>query len=121
MTWLPTPKEATVRLAFPAWSSVAWPSIVGPSVKLTVPDGVPDPPPAAATTTVKATFCPKTDGLGAAVSTAAVELLLTVCVPATDVEARKLGVPGYLAVMLWVPTESEATERTAFPLVSRVA
>src|ERR1700682_6299460 len=113
MTWLPTPNEATVRLAFPAWSSVAWPSSVGPSVKLTVPDGVPDPPPEAATITGKTTFCPKTAGLGTAASTATVELLLTVCVPAADVEARKLGSPRYLAVMLWVPTESEATERTA--------
>ena len=48
--------------------SVAVPNLVEPSMKSTFPVGTPAPGKDAATVAVKVTDCPKTDGLGAALS-----------------------------------------------------
>ena len=49
-----------VKVALPAPSRVPVPSVVAPSVKVTVPAGVPEPD---ATCAVNVTDCPKTAGL----------------------------------------------------------
>jgi len=76
--WLPTVNEVTVTVALPVLSSVAAPTTVPPSLKVTVPLGVPDPPPEAATIAVRVTAWPKTLGLGLWSRPVDVELLLTV-------------------------------------------
>ena len=74
--------------AFPLLSSVPEPSEVGPSLNVTVPDGVPAPPPDAATVADSVTHCPKTLGLGDVVRVASVGLLLTAKEVVGEVDAR---------------------------------
>ena len=54
--WLPAPRPEVARLAWPEPFKVALPRVLPPSVKVTVPVGVPDPP---VTVAVKVTASPK--------------------------------------------------------------
>ena len=76
MLWLPTVSELVAKVATPEPLRVPLPMVVAPSLKVTVPLGVPLPP---VTVAVKVTDCPKTDGLAELVTTV-VELALTSCV-----------------------------------------
>ena len=74
-------------------SSVALPSRVEPSLKLTLPVGVPAPGAVTLTVAVKVTFCPKTDGLGALLRVVLVPAVATVLVTALEVLLLKLPSP----------------------------
>ena len=61
MLWLPTPRVEVLKAAVPPLSG-AVPKVVAPSLKVTVPVGVPVPGATGLTVAVKLTDCPKTDG-----------------------------------------------------------
>ena len=69
------------------------PSLVEPSMKVTVPVGVPLPGAVAVTVAVKVTDWPKTDGLAEEVTTVLVPSWLTVWVRAADVLMAKVELP----------------------------
>src|SRR5215471_14568311 len=96
MLWLPTTSELTVSVALPALSRVTEPSEVAPSENVTIPEGVPAPPPDAVTTAANTTACPKTLGFAELERTVVVVLWFTTCVtpPAPDAdEALKFPSP----------------------------
>ena len=66
-----------VNFATPLLLSVPVPSVVEPSLKVTVPPGMPPPGDAAVTVAVKVTACPTVDGLTEEVRAVAVFALLT--------------------------------------------
>jgi len=91
MSWLPT---ASVPLANVAWplpsSATAEASTVAPSLKSTVPVGVPAPGATGATVAVNVTVCPDTLGLTSAPSVVVVSAWLTVWLNPGLVLAPKL-------------------------------
>ena len=66
------------------------PSVVAPSLNVTVPLGVPAPGDAALTVAVKVTDWPNTDGLNEDASVVVVSALVTVCVRTDEVLLVKL-------------------------------
>src|SRR5262249_26933562 len=83
--------------------SVPVPSVVVPSMKVTLPVGVPLPEPAALTVAVKVTFWPKAEGLTPDVTVVVLLGVPTVCIRALDVLVGKLVSPTYMAEMVWTP------------------
>ena len=75
--WLPAVKVEFVNVVWPP-ASVAEPSVLVPSLKVTVPVGVPAPGATAPTVAVKIIGWPNTDGFGE--ETSVVELLALVTV-----------------------------------------
>ena len=75
---VPTERDAVLRLATPEPFSVAVPSTVVPSSKVTVPVGVPEPGALAVTVVVKVTDWPKSDGFVDELTLVPVASLLTV-------------------------------------------
>ena len=67
------------------------PSVVVPSLKVTVPVG--DPVKAGVIVAVKVTACPLVDGFSEEVTLIVVVAFFTVCVNAAEVLARKLALP----------------------------
>ena len=63
MEWVPAVKEAVIYVACPLAFNVPVPSVVVPSLKVTVPVGVPAPGGFTLTVAVNVTDWPKTDGL----------------------------------------------------------
>ena len=82
--WVATARFAVVKLALPL-ESVLFPRVVEPSLKVTVPVGVPLPGAAAETVAVKVTDWPKTDGFADDVTVVVVASFVTVWVR-TDVK-----------------------------------
>ena len=88
---------------------------LAPSLKVTVPVGV---PPAPLTVAVKVTAWPPFAGLAEEVTAVFVTVVpgsLTVCVSAAEVEVAKFESPLYIAVMLWGPAVSDEVTRLARP------
>jgi len=75
--WDPCAKVEVVNVAMPP-DSVPVPSVVAPSRKVTVPDGLPAPGATTATVAVKVTLCPTVDGFTDDVRLVLVLALLTV-------------------------------------------
>jgi hypothetical protein len=80
--------------------NVAWPEMrvfvpigVAPSLKVTVPVGMPVPGAVAITVAVKVTACPKIEGLTDELTAVVVLALLTVCVKLDELLALKLPSP----------------------------
>src|SRR5260370_26806493 len=98
---VPTAKLKVVKVDMPPLNAPV-PSVAEPSLKVTVPLGLPGPLPA--TMAVKVTDWPNTDPLGeeltVVVVAVAVALVVTVCVSAPEVLIRKLLSPAYVAVMV---------------------
>lgn len=92
MVWLPTAKVEVVRVATPRLR-LALPIELPSARKVTLPVGVPAPAPIAVTVAVKLTDWPKTLGLGAEATPAAVKAMLTVCVSVLDVLPLKFTSP----------------------------
>src|SRR5581483_11874078 len=84
MAWPATAKAAVVNVAEPP-ESVAVPSVVVPSRKVTVPLGVPVPGATAVTVAVKVTPWPNTEGLTEEVTVVVLLACLTVCVSVAEV------------------------------------
>ena len=97
--WLATDKVDVVNVALPLLS-VPVPSVVDPSLKVTVPVGV---PPLDVTVAVNFTEAPKVDGFSEDVTEVELAAALTVCVSTAEVLPLKLVLPPYTAVMEWVP------------------
>ena len=72
MLWLPTAREGVLRIAVPELS-VAVPSIVAPSLNVTVPVGTREEEPAALTVAVKLTCWPNTEGFAEALNVVVVD------------------------------------------------
>jgi hypothetical protein len=88
---------------------------VAPSLKVTVPVGVPLPGEAALTVAVNVTDCPKTVGLVELLSAVVLLSWLTVCVSADDVLVLKLPSPLYTAVIECDATLNELVLNVAVP------
>ena len=78
MLWLPAVSAEVVKVATPPLS-VPGPSVLAPSLKVTVPVGVPAPGGTAVTVAVKVTDWPKVDGLLLETTTVVVPDWLTIC------------------------------------------
>src|SRR5947209_4130922 len=103
MEWLPTDRADVLKEALPP-ESVTPPGVrsVAPSLKSTVPVGVPPPGEVAVTVAVKVKFCPKTDGLADELTTVCVTDC-TVCVKTAEAMPVKLVSPEYCTVIEWLP------------------
>src|SRR5438067_9185832 len=106
MLWLPTLKLDVAHVVVPAASACRLQPVIelAPSLKFTLPVGVPAPGAVAVTVAVNVTLWPNTDGLADDVSAVLVLAWLTTCDTAELVLVVKLVSPPYTAVMLCVPT-----------------
>ena len=93
--WLATLRAAVVNVACPEVMVTLAARVVAPSVKVTVPLGVPAPGATALTTAVMVTLCPNTEGLGAELTVVLLAALFTTCGDAESfpVDVRKLPSP----------------------------
>ena len=98
--------------------SVLVASVAAPSMKTTVPVGVPAPGETAATVAVKVTDCPKTEGLKEDVIVVIVSALLTNWPAAEEVLVLKLLSPLYTAVIEWEPAANDVVVKLTCPELS---
>src|SRR5256885_10691493 len=103
IAWLPADSKFVLNAAVPALS-VPVPTVVAPSLKVTVPVGVPTPGVTAVTVAENVTDWPYTDGLSDEPSAVSLLALLTDWVPTADVLLLKLVSPGYNAAIEWLLT-----------------
>src|SRR2546427_3472944 len=114
MLWLATERAAVLNVAWPPLS-VPGPSVVAPSLKVTVPVGVPAPGETALTVAVRVTDWPNTEEL-VEEATVVVELAwLTVWVTVAEVLAGKLGAAFEMAVVGWGRTEKKEGAKWTWP------
>ena len=129
IVWLATLKADVVNVACPEpFKATLAAKVVAPSVKLTVPVGVPAPGAVAATVAVNVTTCPNTEALGDELTVVVLLSLFTTCGEAESVPEPlwKLPSPPYAAVIVWLPTASDEIVNVACPedmatLAARVA
>src|SRR5262245_39976608 len=114
MAWPPAAAKLVVNVATPPGPTATVPRITSPSVKVTVPVGVPAPGATAATVAVKVTAGPVAAGLTDDPSVTVVAAGLTVTATAAEVLPVKPAVPAKEAVSAWVPTPS-GTVSVAWP------
>ena len=116
MVWLPTASVTVLNDAWPLpFTTTAEARVVAPSVKVTVPVGVPAPLFAAVIVAVKVTDCQYEEGLGADATvvtvpswtTCGTELPLLFCHPLVPVND---------AVMVWLPAGRAEVLKDAWPL-----
>lgn len=114
MEWLPAVSKEVAKLAWPEPLSDAEPSVVLPSLKVTVPVGV---LPLPNTVAVKVTGWPNADGFRDDIRAVfdGVEAWLTTWVSTAELLPLKLLSPPYTAVMEWLPTVSPEVVRPACP------
>ncbi len=91
--WEPTASVLVVNMAWPALSRVPVPRMVEPSLKVTVPVGVPAPGLLAVTVAVKVTDCPDSDGLAEELTSVVVLAFFTVWVSVLEVLPLKVAPP----------------------------
>jgi hypothetical protein len=77
MVWVATESDEVVNVAFPDVMGTVAARVTAPSVKVTLPVGVPAPGATAATVAVKVTTWPKTDGLTVELSVVLEDALFT--------------------------------------------
>src|SRR6266403_611018 len=101
--WEPTASVLVTNVAWPAPFRVPVPSALGPSLKVTVPVGMPAPAVFAFTVAVKVTGCPDTEGLAEEVTPEVVPGSVVVVVVDVDVVVVVGGVvvvePGLVVVV----------------------
>jgi hypothetical protein len=112
----PAARLDKARVATPLVSAEE-PSVVAPSLKVTLPPGVPVPA-EVDTVALSVTLCPNVDGLLFEVIVAVVSALFTVCVRTVDVLPPKVASPPYTAVIEWELTARLDVAKVAVPLVS---
>src|SRR5262245_1878461 len=117
MAWPPAAANLVVNVAAPPVPTATVPRTTLPSLKVTVPVGVPPPGATVATVAVKVTAWPVTAGLTDDFRATVVAAGLTVTVAAADVLAAKPLTPKKEAVSAWVPTNSDVG-RVALPVAS---
>ncbi len=91
--WEPTASVLVTNVAWPEPFRVPVPRVLEPSLKVTVPVGVPAPGLLAVTVAVKVTDCPDTDGLAEELTDVAVLAFFTVWVSALEVLPVKVASP----------------------------
>src|SRR5206468_2418571 len=113
----PTASELVESVATPDALSTPVPMVDAPSLNVTVPVGMPAPGEDAVTVAVNVTPWPNTDGLTLDMSAVCVFALFTTCgLPASDpLLPLKFVSPGYVVVIVWLPTESVVVESVATP------
>lgn len=92
--------------------------VVAPSLKVTVPPGVPPPGADADTVAVKVTDCPTTDGFVDDVTDVVVAAAFTTCDTAAEDDPAYGAEPAYAAVIDLVPADAGATVHVAVPALS---
>ena len=97
MLWLPTDRLLVEKVAWPA-TRVPVPIVAAPSLKVTEPDGVPEPGAVALTVAVNVVDWPKTVGLTELVRAVDVPAWLTVWAAVALVLPLKFESPAYVAV-----------------------
>ena len=114
IVWVPVARAAVVKVATPPVTVTFEASVVAPSVKVTVPTGV---PPVLVTLAVKVTLCPCDAGFAEELSAVAVAAgATTLCV-----RLAVLGVPdaGVKVVLIeWLPVARALVVNVATPLVT---
>ncbi len=113
MECVPWASAAVVNVAWPAASSGPVPSVVVPSMNVTVPVGVPGE--TLVTVAVNVTDCPVTDGLGAETRAVVVGAETTFWPTPAEVLPAKVESPAYVAVMVCRPTASVEVLKVAVP------
>jgi len=111
----PAVSSEVVKLAFSPFN-VTLLSVVVPSLKTTVPVGV--PPNCGATVASNVTGFPDSDGFRDEVSVVALVALLTTCFTGFEVLAPKFASPLYVATTASVPTPSPDVDKPATPPLS---
>jgi len=96
---VPLVREEELKLATPDFNDAVNRKVLLPSMKVTVPVGVPEPGDLAETVAVKVTNLPNLEGLEDDLIAVAVAALLTVCIRGADVLLSKLVLPLKVAVM----------------------
>src|SRR5207247_3581011 len=91
--WEPTASVLVTNVPWPEPSRVPVPRMVEPSLKVTVPVGVPAPGLFAVTVAVNVTACPDSDGLAEELTTVAVLAFFTVSVSVLEVLPLKVASP----------------------------
>src|SRR5947209_4852072 len=104
MEWEPAKSDDVVNVAWPETRLLVASGVV-PSLKVTVPVGVPLPGATALTVAVNVTEVLTTEGLSDEVTVFVVLGLMTVCVTVKGVLLLKLPSPLSAAVIKWEPTE----------------
>src|SRR5262245_6267257 len=117
MAWPPATAKLVVNVALPPVPTATVPRITFPSLKVTVPVGVPAPGATAATLAEKVTAWPVTAGLTDDPRVSVVAAGLTVTIVAAEVLAAKPVTPKKEAVSAWLPTNSDVV-RVARPVAS---
>jgi hypothetical protein len=120
MLWLPDASEELLNVAVPALFREPVPSVVVPSINVTMPVGavgVDEPGATTVTVAVSATVWPTLEGLGDAASVVVVAAWFTVWFNTLEVPEAKMLSPEYEAVMLWLPTTSAALLSVPMPLL----
>jgi hypothetical protein len=116
----PTLRVLVANVATPEPSSVPVPTVVAPSLKVTVPVGIPEPGALAVTVAVKVTDCPNEEGFALEVRAVVVGSLFTVWVRMVEVLVLKLPSPPYTPVMECAATVRALVVKVATPEPSRV-
>ena len=107
-----------LNVAVPVTSRVPVPSVVLPTLKLTVPVGVPPFNEVTVTIAVNVTSWPTLDGFGAELSKVAVVPLSTVCVSVADVLPAYCTSPPYTALIDSEPAGKLVVVNVACPELS---
>ena len=115
MVFEPTVRSEVVKLAVPAFN-VTFLSVVVPSLKTTVPVGVPLN--CGATAALNVTGFPNSDGFCDEVSVVTLVALLTTCFTGFEVLAPKFASPLYAATTSTVPAPSPEVDNSATPPLS---
>ena len=89
----PAASVLVVNIAWPEPFRVAVPRVLGPSLKVTVPVGMPPPGLLAVTVAVKVTDCPDADGLAEELINVVVPAFFTVWVTVLEVLPLKVALP----------------------------
>lgn len=117
----PTLSVLVVKVAMPFALSEPVPSVVVPSLNVTVPVGLTLLPPRfTVTVAVNVTVCWNVDGLGAAVNVVVEPSLFTTCTNTGEVLPPTVPSPLYSAVMLCDPTLKLEVMNVATPFASSV-
>src|SRR5574340_523139 len=110
----PTPSDEVVRVVHPSVFSVPVPRTAAPSLKVTVPVGVPAPGPAL-TVAVNVTGCPKSAGFSDDATAVVDGPAVIVCVSTLEVLPPILPSPPYTAVIECGPDAREEVLSVVHP------
>jgi hypothetical protein len=115
MVCAPTASVVVAKVAMPVTLRVPVPRVVAPSLKVTVPEGVPLLGAVALTVAVNVTLEPMSEGFDEEAMVVADAPLFTTCERLADVLVAKLVSPAYTALSACVPTVNVEVENVATP------